>query len=179
MTNKVAKKSGTSIKLTPAKAKQFLDTLSTSGNIRSSAAVHGISEAAIENRRRSDPNFADAVDIARQMATYKLEEEARRRALHGVERDVYYKGEVVGKQLEYSDKLLTLLLQANDKDRYGKEGNKTVNVTQNISTADQENTLTKLGSFLKIDINMSGEGSGSIEGGDIVDGEYEDITEEN
>ena len=163
-------------KLTPSDKRSFLETLSASGNIKSSAGVIGFSSNAIDNARKTDPQFDEACRIALSKANLELEQEARRRALHGVVRKKYYRDQEIGEEIEYSDKLLMFLMQSTDPERFGnkKAGNTNVSIKQNISSADADSTLSKLGSFLNIEINTS---NGSIEsdGGDIYDGEYEDI----
>ena len=58
-----------------------------------------------------DPKYATAFEQAKQEASDRLEAEARRRAVDGVEEPVYYLGKVVGTKLVYSDGLLTFLLK--------------------------------------------------------------------
>jgi hypothetical protein len=49
------------------------------------------------------------------MAADKLESEARRRAIEGVEEPVYQGGQLVGTRMVYSDSLLALLLKGRRK----------------------------------------------------------------
>lgn len=161
------------VKPTEERKMKFLETLAVSGNITSAAACHGLTVNAINTAKRNDPKFAEAIEIAKAMALKELEDVARDRALHGIERDVWFKGEVVGKEIQYSDKLLMYLMQANDKERYGKSPSSTsVNITQNVST--DESTLTKLSSFLNIDVHAGGasESVSDSHEDDIIDGEY-------
>ncbi len=58
------------------------------------------------------PRYAKRFHEAEEQAIEQLESEARRRALIGVERQVFYKGQVVGTQVEYSDRLLEFKLKA-------------------------------------------------------------------
>jgi hypothetical protein len=66
-------------------------------------------------RRQDDAEFAQAVEQALDMAADKLEAEARRRALEGVEEPVYQGGQLVGTKTVYSDSLLALLLKGRRK----------------------------------------------------------------
>jgi hypothetical protein len=61
---------------------------------------------------RDDPEAARRIRAAQQVGYLGLEAEAKRRAVDGVEEDVYYQGEVVGKKRVYSDTLLALMLKA-------------------------------------------------------------------
>lgn len=72
--------------------------------------------------REAEPDFAAAWDAAVEEGTDLLEDEARRRAVEGVikERGVYYRGDLVGTEIEinYSDGLMTTLLKARRPDVY-------------------------------------------------------------
>lgn len=68
----------------------------------------------------ADPDFAEQVEEAQLFAAEVLEQEARRRAVEGVDRDVYYKGEVVGVETQYSDTLLIALLKANNPTKFNQ-----------------------------------------------------------
>ena len=164
-------------KLAPSDKRSFLETLSASGNLSSSAGVIGFTPSVISNARKTDPQFDEACRIALSKANLELEQEARRRALHGVVRKKYYRDQEIGEEIEYSDKLLMFLMQSSDPERFGnkKAGNTNVSIKQNISSADADSTLSKLGSFLNIEINTGGNSSVESDGGDIYDGEYEDI----
>ena len=64
-------------------------------------------------RRRSE-DFAAQWDEALGEGIDLLEAEARRRAVTGIDKPVYYKGKVVGSITKYSDKLLMFLFKAHD-----------------------------------------------------------------
>ena len=108
---------------------QFLLTYAREGT------VHRACEAALVNRRlvyywiEHDKHFAAQFERAREIATDLLEEEARRRALKGVEEPVFYQGEVVGHVQKYSDILIMMLLNGHRPERFkqrtehtGKDG---------------------------------------------------------
>ena len=59
-----------------------------------------------------DPEYAGKFSDVNEEATDALEQEARRRALEGIEEPVFYKGERVGSIRKFSDQLLMLLLMA-------------------------------------------------------------------
>jgi hypothetical protein len=76
-----------------------------------------------------DPAFALAFDDAKEQATDSMEDEARRRAVDGVDKPVYQGGILVGYIHEYSDSLLTTMLKANRPEKFrdrfevmGKDG---------------------------------------------------------
>jgi hypothetical protein len=60
----------------------------------------------------SDPEAAKAVHTAQMVGYTAIESAAITRAVQGVEKAVYYKGDVVGYQTEYSDGLMNTVLKA-------------------------------------------------------------------
>lgn len=60
----------------------------------------------------NDPEVKERIRLAQMIGWSTLEGEAIRRAVHGVEEDVYFKGEVVGTKTVYSDGLLAQMLKA-------------------------------------------------------------------
>ena len=71
-----------------------------------------------EERRRNE-DFAARWDEAVELGTSALEDEAVRRAMAGVQKSVYYQGEVCGEVTEYSDTLLAMMLKARRRDVFG------------------------------------------------------------
>jgi hypothetical protein len=68
--------------------------------------------------RRADPDFAAAAEAAVARYVESLEQEADRRAVEGVPRGIYYKGQLVATEREYSDSLLMFRLKALAPERY-------------------------------------------------------------
>lgn len=68
--------------------------------------------------RRADEDFAVAWADVEEATTERMEHEAYRRTVDGIERDVFYQGAVVGAEREYSDNLLMFLLKARRPERY-------------------------------------------------------------
>lgn len=99
------------LKLTPQKIERFLEALRQSANVSHACQSIGVSRRAAYDRRNQDAIFAAAWDGAVQEAVDELEAEARRRALEGTTRPVFYKGEECGGIQEYSDVLLIFLLK--------------------------------------------------------------------
>ena len=96
----------------------FLESYANLGIIRSACEEAGIVRSTVDNWRKVDPDFAARMLQARQEATDRLEREALRRGVEGVEKPVYQGGVEVGAIREYSDPLLMLMLKANDPKRY-------------------------------------------------------------
>jgi hypothetical protein len=105
--------------ITPAVKTAFLDALSETANVRQAATQVGFSATIFYRHARRDPAFADAWDQTMQQAVETVfEAEAIRRAVEGVERDVFFQGKRVGSVREYSDTLLIFLLKGWRPDRY-------------------------------------------------------------
>jgi hypothetical protein len=66
----------------------------------------------VKQWRKDDPETDRILTEAMQNGVAGLISEATRRAVHGIEKGVYYKGVLVDTQQEYSDSLLTTLLKA-------------------------------------------------------------------
>ena len=98
--------------------KAFLAQLRLTGVVTQACDAAQIARHAVYDRRQNDPDFAKAWDEAREMAADRLEQEAVRRAVDGINKPVFYQGEIVGFEKEYSDTLLVLLLKAAKPDKY-------------------------------------------------------------
>jgi hypothetical protein len=89
----------------------FLAALQEGRSVTGAAMAAGINRTLLYRWRTDMPGFADAWDEAVETAADLLEDEALRRAMHGVHKPVFYRGEQVGTITTYSDRLLALLLQ--------------------------------------------------------------------
>jgi hypothetical protein len=78
----------------------------------------GVGRATVYRLRDGDEKFAAAWDEAAEDGTVLLKLECRRRAVEGVDRPVFYKGQQVGTVKEYSDRLLIFLLKAARPEKY-------------------------------------------------------------
>lgn len=92
-----------------ARQQAFLEAFGVVGNISDAASAAGVDRTQ-HYRWLDDPEYAVAFEHARATAADRLEREAVRRAVVGVEEPIYYKGQQVGTQLRYSDTLLMFLL---------------------------------------------------------------------
>jgi hypothetical protein len=102
---------------------QFLQELERTGNVTLSAKVAGVSRRNIYKLRDADEEFREEWDEAIDARVEKLEAEADRRAVEGVETPVFYKGERCdgGDVREYSDTLLMFRLKALKPEKYRHE----------------------------------------------------------
>jgi hypothetical protein len=103
--------------MTDRAREKFLEVLRATCNVSEAARSIGVSRTAAYERR-SDPIFAMAWDEAEQEAADRLEREAWRRAAEGTKKPIVYKGKVTGHYLEYSDRMLELLLKAHRPDKF-------------------------------------------------------------
>ena len=96
------------------KAKQtaFLKAYRESGTLSGAARSTNVSRSSHRRWLQQDPEYVGKFGDVNEEATDALEQEARRRALEGVEEPVFYKGERVGSIRKFSDQLLMLLLMA-------------------------------------------------------------------
>lgn len=118
------------------RAKLFLHFLAERGRVREAAQLAGFKEPdALYYRKKHDSAFALAWEQALDRAGDVFEEEAVRRAVDGVDKDVYYKGEVVGQERVYSDGLLGKLLEGSKRDKYNPKKTADTNVHVQVGLA--------------------------------------------
>jgi len=96
----------------------FLQALARTGNIKASCLAARVHRSTVYDRRDQDQEFARAMAHALDDAVDDLEAEAWRRAREGCQRPVFYRGEVAGHTIEYSDALMALLLKAHRPEKY-------------------------------------------------------------
>lgn len=98
--------------------KIFLESYAKDGNHAKASRDCGISLRQTYHWLELDPNFAKAYYDAREHYLAKLEAEADRRAVEGVDRPVFYRGEICGHVTEFSDSLLMFRLKALAPQKY-------------------------------------------------------------
>ena len=121
--------------LTVASAKrrdQFLELFKCHGKISIVVRMMGISRNCVDKWCTRVKGFREELEAASDEYCDRLEEEARRRGVDGVLKDVYHWGEVVGQERHYSDRLLIKLLEGNLPGKY-RRSEKTVNHTGGYS----------------------------------------------
>lgn len=88
------------------------------------ASKVGISAIAVANWRARYPEFAVELAKAQEIGTDFLEDEARRRAVEGVDKPVFYQGHECGHVREFSDMLLAQMLRSRNRFTSGGDPNK-------------------------------------------------------
>ena len=117
--------------ITQPNKRAFLVALSETGNITGASKITGIARKTHYNWMQTDSDYAAAYKVALEQAAENLESEARRRAVQGTSKPVFYKGEECGVVQEYSDTLLIFLLKGAMPEKYAEryQGNVDHNVT--------------------------------------------------
>jgi hypothetical protein len=98
-----------------------LAAFSGCGNISGAAKIAGIDRKNHYDWMQNDPDYPAMFQAADQTAAEALEAEARRRAVQGTDKPVFYKGEECGAVKEYSDTLLIFLLKGAMPDKYSEK----------------------------------------------------------
>ncbi|HTU54963.1 MAG TPA: hypothetical protein VMF62_13430 [Acetobacteraceae bacterium] len=105
---------GNPSRATRERQRLFLEAFCKCGSVSAAAAACGFDRRRISDWRREDTAFSDAFDQAATMVLGKLETEAWRRGVDGVERAVVSAGKIVTTERVYSDSLLNRLLARHD-----------------------------------------------------------------
>lgn len=91
----------------------FLEALASLPNEHRAALAAGVTMPEARKAKREDPAFAEAWDMAIHLAAGYAEAEAWRRGVEGVTQGVYHQGIKIDTKQEYSDSLLTRILESN------------------------------------------------------------------
>ena len=114
---KAARKRAPAKKPSPSKQKSFLAAYAGCGNITHAARMarcHRMSHY----KWMGQAGYQEAYAEAHAEACDVLEGEARRRAVTGVAKPIYYQGVIVGTVKEYSDTLLIFLMKGAMPEKY-------------------------------------------------------------
>ena len=105
----------------PERQRGFIEALGECGCVDEASKRVGMSAtSAYALRRRIDAqSFRQAWDFALDYAIRRLSDGAFARAIHGVSRPVFYKGEQIGERRHYDERLTMFLLRYRDPLRYG------------------------------------------------------------
>ena len=126
-----------------------LAALSVTGNVTVACERTHVPRRTVYQWKQDDPEFAAAFADVLVEATERLEFEARRRAEMGVDKPVWYQGEMVGTEKQYSDTLMIQLLKAHHPAHQqtvthrigGIEGAPPVSVKHTVPIEDMIETL--------------------------------------
>jgi hypothetical protein len=99
------------VRITKRLQELFIAELRKHANVSRASAVISRTRGAMYWLKERRPEFAAVWDEAVESFTDGVESELLRRAVAGVKKPVYYKGEIVGEINEYSDRLLEFWLE--------------------------------------------------------------------
>lgn len=115
-------------RLTRTVRQAFLRHLEETANVTEAAARVRVTRSRLYELRNRDPEFKGrweaALCAAEAVNADRLEAEAMRRAVDGVEKPYFFQGRECGRTVEYSDPLLKFLLQHRLPERYGDGGDR-------------------------------------------------------
>lgn len=97
---------------------RYLEALAETGVITYAAKRAQIARQTVYDWLEADPDFNRRHAEAIVESTERMEAEAYRRAVTGVAKPIYYKGEQVGTITEHSDGLLQFMLRARKPETY-------------------------------------------------------------
>lgn len=111
-----------------AAREKFLELYADTGQLHLACEGAGVSPGAAKQYIKEHPEFAELCDELLEAFRDRLEDEARRRAVEGVEEPVYQQGALVGSKQRYSDALLIALLKRHRKREYSDQASLDLNV---------------------------------------------------
>lgn len=103
-----------------ARLESFLSYLSETASIAGAAARAEVQRSTLYQLRKHDPEFAARWDEARKLGIDRLEDDAMRRALEGVQKPVFYAGRQIASVQQFNDRLLQFLLKAHKPEVYAR-----------------------------------------------------------
>ena len=101
-----------------AQREQFLAALSQTASVTRACEIASLPRRTVYNWRAMDVEFARAWEVALDLGTDALEDEAIRRATQGTERPVFQGKQLVGHTRDFSDTLLIFMLKARRPEKY-------------------------------------------------------------
>lgn len=144
--------------LTLANKKIFLDKLAQGFTVSGAAIQCGFTRALMYQLREKYPQFARDWDDAIEEGKEWLEDQARRRAVDGIDKGIWYKGEQVATEKQYSDLLLLAMLKSR-KPEYRDNPKFDAQVNVNVSA-------------------LLDEARARLKGPTVINGEAEEVTPE-
>lgn len=136
-------------KLTPEKRAKFLEKVKEFASVTKACEAVAISRTAIYELKGKDPEFAEQMELAQDVGTQRLEDEAVRRAYEGYDDPVYYQGERVDVVRKYSDTLLIFLLKGRAPEKYSDRVNVTSRVHQTVEHRAVSEADSRIGELLE------------------------------
>lgn len=108
-----------STRLSRVKLDEFFHHLGRTGSVTLAAERSGLRRPTLYRLRANDEGIARRWQHALDLGVERLQDDAMRRALDGVERPVWRNGEQVGTVQQYDNRLLQFLLKSHRPEIYG------------------------------------------------------------
>ena len=103
----------------PAWVDTYIEALRVTGLEATARGIAQVSKRAVDTLLADDLEFSDECACTLDQWADKLEREAYRRGVEGIEKGIYYKGRLEATEIQYSDTLLQTLLKAKRPDQFG------------------------------------------------------------
>ena len=123
----------------------LVEALAETGNVTRAAKAAEVGRRTHYLWLESDPEYVAAVQDAMERAADKLEEEAVRRAVEGVDEPVHYQGERVDTVRKYSDRLLEFLLKGARPEKYRER------IDHRVEEPKEDPEIERLREFIRTD----------------------------
>jgi len=155
------------MKFTTRKREKFLQLVKEGMAVIHACTQVSMSNVAMYNHRRSNPDFAQAwaaaVEQGEKVILAKLEAEADRRAMEGYLKPVYHNGVTVGAERRYSDVLLIVRLKALAPEKYKERTEATVKT--DLATGEQITEASQMvTTALAVPVETNGATNGAANG---------------
>lgn len=103
---------------TAKKERIFIEALRDGHTISQACRTANLPRSTVYHRRTLQPTFAEAWDDAEDEGSDVMEQEAFRRAVHGVDKPITHQGIITDTVKEYSDTLLIFLLKGRKPNKF-------------------------------------------------------------
>lgn len=169
------------VTISKRKRNLFLENLRRTGKIKLSAQCAGYADSTYLRRLyNNDEDFARQWDEALLIAADDiLEPELMRRAVEGIDKPVYYKGEHVATDVQYSDQLLMFALKAAKPDKYRDNVKVEGSIEGNFGVAVMPAMNPNVENWEQQASQLSENQHKNLNKDSIVDAEFEEINNEN
>lgn len=97
---------------------KWLEAFDRLGTVFQACKETGVGRSTVYEWRQKDEGFAVAWADVEEATTERMEREAYRRSVEGVQREIYHQGQVVGEERQFSDTLLIFMLKARRPEKY-------------------------------------------------------------
>lgn len=140
---------GIASRFSAKKKRMFLEFFITTGSMAKACKEVEVPPSTISYHRVRDKAFGTAVEaILKEIRPTQIaiaEESLFERAVNGVKKGVYFRGEKVDEETVYSDSLLEFFLETNYPEKYGKKHSIDIKAEVTDSSTAKASMLDKLG----------------------------------